>query len=216
MIEKQSKSKLEFILITLIIIISLIIILSTVVVLVNDNGKKTSTQPDNKETVNNDEKDTEIIKGNLYQFGMSNVAAGYDDMYAFTENMEYYYFLNEMDGETRLKAKKGTWEIKDGKLILTTTKTLTAINGNYVDADASYGTEKVLVDYDLEVKTVNEVKEYEYKIDDCKEPFLIENGKLILNDSEEWYLGGYQLDEYFDKYVNPLNGEDKIIYHKAD
>jgi hypothetical protein len=210
MSKEKNEKKLDFILMIIIVIISLIILSSTIIVLTKNNSKNNTAQPNNSETADQDQIDTEFLKGKLYQYGMSNVGSGYGNMYAFTSNMEYYYFTSEMDGESRLRAEKGTWEIKDGKLTLTTTRILSAINGSYVDADASYATDKMLINYELKAASVDEIKYFNYEIQSYNEPLFYENGLLVL-DNEKWYLGGYSFDDSFireySKYIEPLNNE---------
>jgi hypothetical protein len=170
-----------------------------------------------------DERHSIYLRDKTYQHHDAMVGSGYNDMYYFSKDNKYYYFTSQMDGKTRLKGAKGTWSIKNGKLILTATKQVTAINGEFVDSVGSYATAKTLINYDLEVKTINDVKKYNYEIYDVGDSdkdvvyFTINYKTLTLNGDDKWYLGGYDYNSLstddYKLYIELLNGNDIIVSH---
>ena len=91
---------------------------------------------------------TKYLRGKVFQLGSYHAAAGIGAVMCFTpEGNEYYWFCSSMDGQSRIRAEYGVWELDDGFITTTTQKLVEWIDGHFTAAFGSTGSRFELEDY---------------------------------------------------------------------
>jgi len=97
---------------------------------------------------------TQYLRGKVF-IDYPHASAGWGEiMYFAPQGDEYYWFCSSGDGQSRLRAAKGTWSLTDDGMTLATQKLIEWEGGHYTGIEASYGTRFVLHDYDAVVSEV--------------------------------------------------------------
>ena len=89
---------------------------------------------------------------------------GLPEMYYFDEDGTYVLNISEYDVSNKEVLRAGTWEIKNGQLILKEKYVLCKVNGKEADVNVPGGsTAKGYIDYDFEVKETSKTTTYTIK-----------------------------------------------------
>jgi len=112
------------------------------------------------------------------------VGSGYGARYYFFNNGTFIYKASEMDGETRIRTKKGIWSIKEDKLILLVNEIEEIVGGQKVLASGSIGTEYEIEGGKLETKVVDFVEEY--TLSSMKTNNVLWRPMVEINDMSFW------------------------------
>lgn len=183
----------------IVFLISLLVIIVGVSIYFINKQKSDNNGTKDKDKVETKVEKQDYIKDKKYYQDSVVVGADYTGLYYFEDDKVYYLNDRLAIKENQVLAFVGTWKIEDNKLFINVTKKFNAVGGK-IESDVILG--ETLVDYNIELQDVKEVRIYSLEKKD-------EDGIKYIGGDIVLYEVNINENNILDKFANLKNGKYK-------